>query len=68
MNPEWVNPTGEWRVGCKRLFDFMTSTLVSRLRKERRKVFDEHQRTVTARAVQQLADFDRWEASVPWYN
>ena len=38
LNPEWTNPSGKWHVGLKRAFDLFTSTLINRLKKERRKV------------------------------
>jgi hypothetical protein len=27
LNPSWQNPTGEWHVGCRRLFDLFPKTL-----------------------------------------
>ncbi|CAG9460207.1 unnamed protein product [Pedinophyceae sp. YPF-701] len=59
VNPDWDNPSGEWRVGCRRLFDFMTSSLINRLKRERAKAFDEAQRAAVAAAGKALADFDR---------
>ena len=27
LNPDWVNPTGEWRVGSRRLFELFPRSL-----------------------------------------
>ena len=61
LNPQWVNPTGEWRVGLKRAFDLFTAPLIARLRRERRKRWDAaHRRCVTAA----LAAVREFEASL----
>ncbi|MEZ6052871.1 MAG: tripeptidyl-peptidase 2 [Planctomycetaceae bacterium] len=43
VNPDWKNPTGEYRVGLKRAYDLFPSDLVERLQKERRHEWDRRQ-------------------------
>lgn len=57
-NPKWANPTGEWRVGCKRAFELVPSTLRSRMKEERRKARDAAQRAAVTAALRDLAAFD----------
>jgi tripeptidyl-peptidase-2 len=38
LNPQWVNPSGDWHVGLKRAFDLFTTPLKERMKKERNKV------------------------------
>ncbi|GLC44539.1 hypothetical protein PLESTB_000062200 [Pleodorina starrii] len=59
INPEWANPTGEWRVGCKHVYDLISRTLVTRLKDERKKKWEESQRRAVAEAVAALARFDK---------
>jgi tripeptidyl-peptidase-2 len=37
LNPAWVNPSGEWRVGARPLFELLPGGLCKRLKEERRK-------------------------------
>ena len=48
INPAWINPSGRYHVGWKRGYDFFPEELVTRLKRERRKVFDEQQAKVEA--------------------
>uniref|UniRef100_A0A453P831 Uncharacterized protein n=1 Tax=Aegilops tauschii subsp. strangulata TaxID=200361 RepID=A0A453P831_AEGTS len=32
VNPSWKNPSQEWRVGCKLVYELFTDTLISRLK------------------------------------
>lgn len=32
VNSSWKNPTGEWRVGCKLVYELFTDTLTSRVK------------------------------------
>lgn len=32
INPSWKNPSGEWHVGYKLIYELLTDTLVSRLK------------------------------------
>lgn len=57
-NPAWANPSGEWRVGCKRAFELFPSSLRSRMKEERRKARDAAQRAAVTAALRDLAAFD----------
>ena len=58
LNPDWANPTGQWRVGCKLLYELVPRPLQARLKEERRKRFDEAQRAALAAASAALAAAD----------
>lgn len=58
VNKEWKNPTGDWRVGYKLAFSLFTDTLISRLKEERKKKWDQKQREVQTDALRQLTTFD----------
>ncbi|KAG2434097.1 hypothetical protein HXX76_007824 [Chlamydomonas incerta] len=59
LNPAWKNPTGEWRVGCKHVYGLVSRGLVSRLKEERKRKWEETQRGAIAEAVAALAKFDK---------
>lgn len=59
INTSWKNPSGEWHVGYKLVYELFTEDLTSRLKKERRKKWDEKNQEEIARAVKQLDDFDQ---------
>ncbi|GIL86265.1 hypothetical protein Vretifemale_14673 [Volvox reticuliferus] len=59
LNPAWSNPSGEWHVGCKHVYNLVSRTLVTRLKEERKKKWEESQRQAVAEAVAALAKFDR---------
>ncbi|GJY09672.1 tripeptidyl-peptidase 2 isoform X2 [Tanacetum coccineum] len=59
INPSWNNPSGEWHVGYKLIYELLTDTLVSRLKKERKKNWDENNQETIAEAVKQLEEFDK---------
>ncbi|PIA53523.1 hypothetical protein AQUCO_00900248v1 [Aquilegia coerulea] len=59
VNPSWKNPTGEWHIGCKLVYELFTANLTSRLKKERRKKWDEKNQEAIAKAVQHLDEFDQ---------
>ncbi|XP_027359339.1 tripeptidyl-peptidase 2-like isoform X3 [Abrus precatorius] len=59
INTSWKNPSGEWHVGYKLVYELFTEDLTSRLKKERKKKWDEKNQEEIARAVKQLADFDQ---------
>ncbi|KAG5100334.1 hypothetical protein JHK82_045386 [Glycine max] len=62
INTSWKNPSGEWRVGYKLVYELFTEGVISRLKKERKKKWDEKNQEEIARAVKQLADFDQaWQ-------
>lgn len=59
INASWKNPTGEWHVGYKFVYELFTDDLVSRLKKERKKKWDEKIQEAIAEAVKQLDCFDK---------
>ncbi|KAK7315056.1 hypothetical protein VNO77_33588 [Canavalia gladiata] len=59
INTSWKNPSGEWHVGYKLVYELFTEDLTSRLKKERKKKWDEENQKEIARVVKQLADFDK---------
>ncbi|CAH2078424.1 unnamed protein product [Thlaspi arvense] len=59
VNSSWKNPTGEWRVGCKLVYQLFTDELTSRVKKERKKIWDEKNQEEIAKAVKNLYDFDQ---------
>lgn len=63
-NPAWSNPTGEWRVGCKRAFELVPSNLRSRMKEERRRLKDGAHRAAVTAALRDLAAFDAANPSV----
>nr|GEW39471.1 tripeptidyl-peptidase 2 isoform X2 [Tanacetum cinerariifolium] len=64
INPSWNNPSGEWHVGYKLIYELLTDTLVSRLKKERKKNWDENNQETIAEAVKQLEEFDKKQTKV----
>ncbi|KAK4384978.1 Tripeptidyl-peptidase 2 [Sesamum angolense] len=64
VNSSWKNPSGEWHVGCKLVYELFTSTLTDRLKKERKKKWDEKNQEAVAEAVKQLDEFDKKHAKV----
>ncbi|KAL3524283.1 hypothetical protein ACH5RR_017117 [Cinchona calisaya] len=59
VNTSWKNPSGEWHVGYKLVYELFTDTLTSRLKKERKKKWDERNQEALAEAVKQLDEFDK---------
>ncbi|XP_010449151.1 PREDICTED: tripeptidyl-peptidase 2 [Camelina sativa] len=64
VNSSWKNPTGEWRVGCKLVYQLFTDDLTSRVKKERRKNWDEKNQEEIAKALKNLYDFDQKHSKV----
>lgn len=58
LNEAWKNPSGEWRIGCKLAYELFTDTLVSRLKQERKKKWDEKHTEALTKALRQLTAFD----------
>jgi tripeptidyl-peptidase-2 len=56
---EWANPTGEYRVGLKPAHEIFPAGLVGRMNNERRKDWDQIQRTRSEQLSRDLAEFDR---------
>ncbi|KAG8381312.1 hypothetical protein BUALT_Bualt06G0109300 [Buddleja alternifolia] len=59
VNSSWKNPSGEWHVGYKLVYELFTNTLTKRLKKERKKKWDEKNQEAIADAVKQLDEFDK---------
>lgn len=59
VNPAWSNPSGEWRVGFKRLHELYSGALKGRVREARGRLWDEAQRRALAAAQADLAAFNR---------
>ena len=56
---DWVNPTGEFRVGLKPASEIFPRGLVGRMNNERRKDWDQIQRNRSEQLTRELAAFDR---------
>lgn len=59
VNKSWKNPSGEWRVGYKLVYDLFTETLTARLKKERKKKWEEKHAEATLEALSKLTAFDQ---------
>ncbi|THG01089.1 hypothetical protein TEA_016291 [Camellia sinensis var. sinensis] len=64
VNSSWKNPSGEWHVGYKLVYELFTDTLTSRLKKERKKKWDEKHQEAIAEAVKCLDEFDKKHVKV----
>ncbi|XP_047329580.1 tripeptidyl-peptidase 2 isoform X2 [Impatiens glandulifera] len=64
INPSWNNPSGDWHVGYKFVYEFFTNTLISRMKKERKKIWDEKNQEAIAEAVKQLDAFDKKHSKI----
>ncbi|XP_024992283.1 tripeptidyl-peptidase 2 isoform X2 [Cynara cardunculus var. scolymus] len=64
INPSWKNPSGDWHVGYKLIYELLTDTLISRLKKERKKKWDEKNQEAIAEAVKQVEEFDQKQRKV----
>ncbi|KAI6696314.1 hypothetical protein NL676_016433 [Syzygium grande] len=64
VNASWKNPSGDWHVGCKLVYELFTDTLTSRLKKERKKKWDERNQEAVANAVKIVDEFDQKHAKV----
>ncbi|KAL6634882.1 hypothetical protein ACP70R_027553 [Stipagrostis hirtigluma subsp. patula] len=59
VNSSWKNPSQEWHVGCKLVYELFTDTLTSRLKKERKKKWDEENQEAISEALKQLNEFEK---------
>ncbi|KAL8148295.1 hypothetical protein AgCh_005606 [Apium graveolens] len=64
VNSSWKNPSGEWHVGYKLVYELFTDTLTSRLKKERKKKWDEKNQEAVANGVKKLDEFDKKHPNV----
>ncbi|HJO09396.1 MAG TPA: S8 family serine peptidase [Verrucomicrobiota bacterium] len=58
LGGDWQNPGDKWRVGIKAAYELFPGSLVSRLKRERKKAWDKQQRERMAGLQAKLADFD----------
>ena len=59
LNPAWVNPSGNWRVGAKAAYELFPAGLKARTQEERKRRWDEHQRAAVTAATSAVAAFAR---------
>lgn len=59
LNPSWKNPSQEWHVGYKLVYEFFTGTLTSRIKKERKKKWDESCQEAISEALKHINEFDK---------
>ncbi|KAL6911947.1 hypothetical protein ACP4OV_000752 [Aristida adscensionis] len=59
VNSSWKNPSQEWHVGCKLVYELFTDTLTSRLKKERKKKWDEENQEAISEALKKLSEFEK---------
>ncbi|GAB4858273.1 tripeptidyl-peptidase II Tpp2 [Ancistrocladus abbreviatus] len=64
VNSSWKNPSGEWHVGYKLVYELFTNTLTSRLKEERKKKWDEKNQGAIAEALMNLDEFDQKHVKV----
>ncbi|CAA0834352.1 Tripeptidyl-peptidase 2 [Striga hermonthica] len=64
VNSSWKNPSGEWHVGYKLVYEIFANTLTDRVKKERKKKWDEKNQEAIAEAVKQLGEFDKRHTKV----
>ncbi|KAJ1938563.1 hypothetical protein FBU59_004401, partial [Linderina macrospora] len=56
VNPKWKNPTGEWRVGSKRLYEITPDILKVTIKKERQAVFRKGTQTLADSIATRLSE------------
>ncbi|KAJ2584263.1 hypothetical protein GGH95_000503 [Coemansia sp. RSA 1836] len=56
LNPAWSNPSGEWRVGAKRLYDIAPSQVKASVQAERKERFATHAQALADAVSARLAD------------
>jgi tripeptidyl-peptidase-2 len=59
LNKKWKNPSGDYKIGVKRAFDFYPKGLVKRLTEESKKKFMEKHLKYVNEAQEQLNAFDK---------
>ncbi|KAG0480500.1 hypothetical protein HPP92_011358 [Vanilla planifolia] len=59
INPSWRNPSQEWHIGCKLVYELFTEELMSRIKKERKKRWHEKNQEAISNAIEHLNDFDK---------
>ncbi|CAO3593980.1 unnamed protein product [Absidia cylindrospora] len=64
LDPNWKNPSGDYRIGLKRAYELFPSELISRLKSERRQNFEVKQARLIGEAQTRLADFKKKHTDV----
>lgn len=59
LNPSWSNPSGEWHVGCKLIYELFPASLMNRVKKERKRKWDEKNHEAISDALMSLNEFDK---------
>ncbi|XP_078427505.1 tripeptidyl peptidase ii [Wolffia australiana] len=59
LNASWKNPSEEWHVGSKLVYELFTDTLVSRIKEERKKKWEEKNQEAISEALKHLNDFEK---------
>lgn len=59
VNLSWKNPSQEWHIGCKLVYELFTETLTSRVKKERKKRWGEKNQEAISETVKNLNEFDK---------
>lgn len=59
VHPDWKNPSQQWHVGSKRVFELWPAGLVTRMKKERKKQVETLHRGLVTEASRALDEFGR---------
>ncbi|KAH0452237.1 hypothetical protein IEQ34_019536 [Dendrobium chrysotoxum] len=59
LNSSWKNPSQEWHIGCKLVYELFTNSLTSRIKKERKKKWSTKNQEAISEAVKHLNEFDK---------
>ncbi|KAJ2472554.1 hypothetical protein GGI02_001498 [Coemansia sp. RSA 2322] len=65
LNPQWHNPSGEWRVGAKRLYDIAPSQVKTGMQAERKDRFAKNAQLLADAASARLAEANQLKPSKP---
>jgi len=58
LNKEWSNPSGQWKIGMKPLYDLFPKFLLGRIKNERKEAFEKKHHQLIANAEN---DINNWE-------
>jgi tripeptidyl-peptidase-2 len=59
INPKWTNPSGEYRLGLKRAYELFPKDLLTRLKEQRKKMFETKHIELLVQSQNDLLKFDR---------
>jgi tripeptidyl-peptidase-2 len=62
LNKEWINPSGQWKIGMKSLYDLFPKSLLSRIKDERKEKFEKKHHRLIANVEN---DINNWEINHP---